>query len=271
MLIALALAASVIAGLLLFAFVHKSRRKALLRIPLSKDRNEILERNVPLYRRLPEDLKHQLHGHIHVFMSEKRFEGCDGLEMTDEIKVTIAAQACLLLLNRETKYYPRLSSILVYPGAYVGKRIEGKGPFRLVSEEVRMGESHGHDYVVLSWDHIAHKALDLGDGRNIVLHEFAHQLDQEDGVADGVPVLKTGSQYKVWARVLGNEYKKLGRDLLRGEETVLDQYGATNAAEFFAVVTETFFEKPRELKEKSPKLYDEVKKFYKVDPLDWVF
>jgi Mlc titration factor MtfA (ptsG expression regulator) len=229
--------------------------------------SEIIERNVPYLRLLSEEDRRELQGDMKVFLAEKSFEGCGGLEMTDEIRVTIAAQACLLLLHRETDMYPTLRSIVVYPSAYVVPVTESVGP-GVVREgvSVRLGESWQRGSVILSWDDVLHGAADIHDGQNVVLHEFAHQLDQEEGAADGAPVLPRRSMYVAWARVLGAEYTRLQTDAERGRTSVLDQYGATNPAEFFAVATECFFEKAASLRLKHPELYEELKLFYRQDP-----
>lgn len=192
-----------------------------------------------------------------------------GIEITDEIRVTIAAQACFLLLNREATYYPALRAVLVYPGGYLAKRARGVGPDETTPGEPRLGESWKSDYVVLSWDDARRTAADLKDGRNLVLHEFAHQLDEENGAADGAPMLRGRSHYATWARVLSQEYKEFCRKVAQGEQDVVDAYGATNPAEFFAVLTEIFFEKPKELKERHPGLYEQLTEFYGVDSAAW--
>ena len=246
-----------------------ARRQRLFSNPFPDEWVGILEQNVPLYRLLPESLRRELHGHINVFLDEKSFEGCGGLELTDEIRVTIAAQACILLLNRKTRCYPRLVSILVYPSAYVANEVKGGGSIEVIDRQVRLGESWHHGAVVLSWDTVMHGASDIRDGHNEVLHEFAHQLDQEDGSADGAPILEQRSRYVTWARVLNRDYEELRKKAQHGRRTVMGHYGAVNPAEFFAVLTETFFEKPKQLKKKHPELYDEVRNFYNVDPLEW--
>jgi MtfA peptidase len=245
------------------------RRRGLYSGPFPAGWIDILQKNVPIYRLLNADLRKQLHGHIQVFLKEKRFEGCADLEITEEMKLTIAAQACILLFNRKVDYYPRLSTVLVYPSAYVARRIRRMGYAEFVSQEARLGESWHRDYVVLSWDDVQHAALDLKDGHNIVLHEFAHQLDQENDMADGLPLLDQRSQYVTWARVLSKEYADFCDRVYQGKMTVLDPYGAENPAEFFAVLTEAFFDKPKELKRTHPELYEEVSKLYKVDPASW--
>ena len=251
----------------MFGFFKGQRREDLREAPFPDEWDAILRRNVPLYARLADDDRRELHGHIHVFLAEKVFEGCGGLELTDEIRLTIAAQACLLLLHRQTDYFKRLITILVYPSAYVAKGIEPiGGGFHLEGEQARLGEAHLDGVVVLSWDDVKLGAYDPKDGHNVVLHEFAHQLDQEDGAADGAPKLENRSRYAPWARVLGHDFEQLKLDEQAGRKTVIDGYGAINPAEFFAVVTECFFEKPARLKKKHPELYDQMKAYYHLDP-----
>ncbi len=261
-------------SILIFPFVvadrlKKRRREAIGSRPFPKTWLEIIRRNIALYRFLDKELQDQLLKHVQVFLAEKRFEGCGGLEITDEIRVTIAAQACFLLLNREATYYPALRAVLVYPGGYLAKRARGVGPDETTPGEPRLGESWKSDYVVLSWDDARRTAADLKDGRNLVLHEFAHQLDEENGAADGAPMLRGRSHYATWARVLSQEYKEFCRKVAQGEQDVVDAYGATNPAEFFAVLTEIFFEKPKELKERHPGLYEQLTEFYGVDSAAW--
>jgi Mlc titration factor MtfA (ptsG expression regulator) len=251
----------------MLGFFTRRRRERLRAQALPEPWVEILRRNVPLYACLTDDERRALHGHMQVFLDEKHFEGCGGLELTDEIRVTIAGQACLLLLNRETDYYRRLITILVYPSAYVAPSIEPLGGGLVIAgEQVRLGEAWTKGVVVLSWDDVLRGASDLHDGRNVVLHEFAHQLDQEDGAADGAPILPRRSMYVAWARVLGREYEQLRRDAASGRRSVLDDYAATNPAEFFAVATECFFEKPLQLRARHPELYDELFAYYRQDP-----
>jgi len=230
---------------------------------------QILERNVPLYNRLPPRDKAELRRHILVFIAEKRFEGCGGLEITDEMKVIIAAQACILLLHRQTDYYPGLSSILVYPHAFIAHRAEYL-PGGIVAEgpQVLLGESHRQGAVVLSWDDVRHASADVHDGHNVVFHEFAHQIDIAEGRGDNSSVLKSDSSYIAWARVLQKDYERLKQAAQQNRPAFLDKYGATDPAEFFAVATEFFFEKPGELKQLHPDLYNELKRFYHQDPVN---
>jgi hypothetical protein len=229
-----------------------------------------MNRNVPLYRRIPQDLKEQLRKDIRIFLDEKSFEGIGGLEITEEIKVTIAAEACILLLNRENRNYPGLYSILVYPGAYLTRQNIPVGGGGYIEEEtVRAGESWRHGSVILSWDQVKHGSVSSWEGHNLVLHEFAHQLDQEDGMADGTPILKKSSGYAAWAFIMSKGYERLRSKMEQNRNSVLDEYGATNEAEFFAVATEAFFGKSEELRRKEPDLYEELREFYNLDPAEW--
>lgn len=254
---------------LFFGFRKKLRRRKLRALPISPEWKKVLKKNLPIYRGLPSPLKEELHGHIHVLLREKNFEGCGGLSLTDEIKVTVAAQACILLLNRNPTYYPKLSSILIYPSAFIAKNVMNEDG-NIDDEEVRLGESWQTGAVVLSWDEVLHGALDPMDGQNVVLHEFAHQLDQEDGVPDGTPRLERGSRYISWARILSKEFRLLQKEASQGMTTVMDHYGATDPAEFFAVATEAFFEKPLQLKLKHPELYEQLESYYQLDPATWL-
>jgi Mlc titration factor MtfA (ptsG expression regulator) len=271
----IAILAILIIGLLPAFFILKrvslrARRKRLFAKPFPEEYKQIVRSNVPLYSRLPDSLKEQLHGLVHVFLAEKKFEGCGGLEVTEEIKVTIAAQACILLLNRSTKYFPRLRTVLVYPHTYVAKTVSSNGTITVNGQSVRLGESWRRGPVVLAWDSVTGGTLNITDARNVVIHEFAHQLDQEDGAADGAPILERRSRYAAWARVLSGEYEALQRKKRKHRRTVLNKYGATNPAEFFAVATEAFFEKPKQMHKKHPQLYDELKNYYKLNPAEWV-
>jgi Mlc titration factor MtfA (ptsG expression regulator) len=245
------------------------KRLAAVSAPFPDDWSAILRKTFPLYKRLPKDLRAQLEHYIQIFIAEKRFEGCGGLALEDEHRVTIAAQACLLLLNRPMDCYPKLRSVLVYPSTYVAgnKTLFGPKPDRA---SVRLGESWTAGTVVLAWDSVARGALNFRDGLNVAMHEFAHQLDQADGAADGAPTLQHRSAYSAWARVFSREYEALRRNLGKGRKSLLRSYGATNPAEFFAVATEVFFEKPRQMKRKHKELFEELKTFYCVDPGEWV-
>lgn len=247
--------------------IKKKRRERLRAQQMPTAWAEIIERNVPYCRRLSPEDRRELQGHVQVFLAEKRFEGCGGLEITDEIRLTIAAQACVLLLHRETDYYPQLRVILVYPHTYIAETARRyAGGIVIEGREIRLGESWAQGAIVLSWDDVLRGAADIHDGHNVVMHEFAHQLDSESGVAEGAPVLPRRSMYIAWARVLKAEYEHLLDDMAHHRDTVLDSYAGTNPAEFFAVATEVFFEKPAELKTRHRALYEQLKLFYHQDP-----
>src|SRR5450755_3847107 len=176
--------------------------------------------------------------------------------------------ACLLLLHRETDYYPELVTILVYPSAYIAHedRYLG-GNIWEQGEDGRLGHTGRRmGSLVLAWDAAKRGAADPADGANLVLHEFAHQLDFEDARTDGAPALKTRAEYLAWARVMNREFQALRAAEMAGTPTVLDTYGAKDPAEFFAVATEAFFERPRALRAKQPELYAQLAAFYRQDP-----
>lgn len=250
----------VIAGVMLSR--HHRRRRALA-VPFPAEWLTIIQKNLPPYAKLTPEMQQQVQDYTQKFLYDKSFEGCGGLILNDEIKVTIAAQASLLLLNREVRCYPKLFSVLVYPSSYVARD-------ELDRKSVRLGESWRTGAVVLAWDSVKRGAKNFADGHNLVIHEFAHQLDQEDGAGDGAPILDGHSSYAVWAEVLSGEYERLRKRVSKSRKSVMDAYGATNPAEFFAVASETFFEKPKQLSRDCPELYDELRRFYQVDPLEWV-
>ncbi len=250
----------------MFGF-KKRRRNRYRNRPWPPAWGQYILANVPIIQTLTPAELTSLQGHIQIFLAEKRFEGCGGLEMTDEIRVTVAAQACLLQLHREGDCYPKLHEVLVYPQAYEARQIS-RQPDGSVREgvQVRLGESWSRGTVILSWNDVLHGASAYRDGQNVVLHEFAHQLDAESGTVNGAPPLPMRSMYVAWARILGAEYEALIEDLGFRRQTVLGSYAATNPAEFFAVATEVFFERPKLLRAKHPELYEQLTTFYHQDP-----
>ena len=246
------------------------RRERLRRNPFPQDWERIMRRWVPLVRRMPEDLQTQLKGHIQVFLAEKAFIGCEGQAITDEVRITVAAQACLLLLNRPTDYYPRLRQILVYPRAFwVANTHPDEHGVVHAQRELRAGESWDAGQVILAWDEARDGARIPDDAFNVVLHEFAHQLDAESGLTNGAPDLGSAQRHARWAEVMQAAYAELKVQGERGEETVMDLYGTTNPVEFFAVATEAFFERGPDLHRTQPELYAVLKGFYQVDPAAW--
>ena len=252
-------------------FYPRWRLKRALALPLPATAIDVLTRNIPIYSRMPADLQAQLQRLVVQFLHQKKFIACGGLELDDEMRVTIAGQASLLLLNRYTKVYPALHTVLVYPTAFVVGRSEvGPGGVVTRTEHGLLGESWGDGRVILAWDHVRRGAFDWTDGHNVVLHEFAHQLDSESGAPNGAPFLGKLSSYHSWAAVLSRDFANLRYDAIYRQHSVLDHYGATNPAEFFAVATETFFEKPHQMAEHHPDLFAEFQKYYRVDPRAWM-
>jgi len=230
----------------------------------------ILQKNMALYNKLSVPLKLKLHGLINVFLHEKNFSGFNGLEITDEIKVTIAAQACLLMLNRDQALYPTLYNIFVYPAAFKSMHTVSDGVVHTVQEMVRLGESWQRGHVVLSWQDSKQGGLNDDDGHNVVYHEFAHQLDNDDGAIDGTPVLDSAENYASWIKVFEHEFEHLRERISENKKTLIDSYGGESEGEFFAVVTELFFEQPKQLEKNHPELYKELLKFYHLDPIEWL-
>lgn len=246
------------------------RRARVRRQPFPRAWRETLRRRMPAFARLPVDLQLQVKKHAQVLVAEKPFIGCAGLVVTDEMRVLVAAQAALLLLNRHADYFGNLRQVLVYPGAFVVEREHADGSgLTHATRRALSGESWQQGQLLLSWDDVVAGAADPDDGHNVVIHEFAHQLDQERGRANGAPWLGQRNSYPNWARVLNAEYEALRERLARGEGGVIDAYAATDPAEFFAVVSEHFFEQPAALAAAHPALYAEFARLYRCDPLAW--
>ena len=250
-------------------WIERQRQKIRQR-PFPAAWRAVLRRRVPYVRALPADLQHQLKQHIQVFVAEKTFIGCDGLTITDEMRVTIAAQACLLILNRPGGYYPHLRQILVYPDSFVVEREQTDDTgVTHQARQVLAGESWSQGQVILSWRDTLVGAAAPHDGQNVVIHEFAHQLDQETGEANGAPALTQGAHRARWAQVLGAEFDALQARAPSLQPALFSDYGATDPAEFFAVISEVFFEQPQRMATGHPALYRELARFYRLDPLHW--
>lgn len=268
-------------------FFTARKRRRLLAQPLSPTCTESLETSVPVYARLPDDQKRNLQDIARVLVAEKNWEGCGELsrgKLTCEMKLVIAAQAGLLLLGQgldplRDDLYPNVESVLVYPRAFVSsapRSVAPVGPLAIMTDEgqTNLGEAwqqnaHGGGPVILSWADAQRGGQDPADGHNVVLHEFAHKLDMLDGSVNGTPLLESRDQLDQWKTVMTSEYIQLSRSAAMGMPTIMNPYGATSPGEFFAVATETFFEKPREMQQHHTMLYDTLKGFYKVDPVKW--
>lgn len=251
-------------------FVPRWRLRRAIAAPFPDEWVEILERNIGVYRSLPMPLRLQLRKKIKQFLHKKHFSGAGGLQVTDEMRVTIAAQACMLQLNRRGALYPKLKYIIIYPTAFVVSRreIDDSGISRASSRGL-LGESWSNGKVILAWDNVLHGARNFVDGKNVVLHEFTHQLDSESGSTDGAPLLAGESSYRSWAAALSGEYRVLQRKARRGGRSLMDHYGATNPAEFFAVATETFFEQPDDMAQRHQELFEVLRAYYRIDPRNW--
>jgi Mlc titration factor MtfA (ptsG expression regulator) len=253
------------------SFLKQRRRRRLRSRPFPSEWLILIQRDIAFFNRLSSNDRTELLAHIQVFLHEKRFEGCGGFAITDEVRVIIAAQACLLLLHRKTDYFPQLLTILVYPVTYmteerrqVGDHLWEEG---MVSRLGETGRRMGS--LVLSWNAVKYGAADPADGKNVVLHEFAHQLDFENDAADGVPVLGTREEQLAWIDVMKSEYFSLRAADESGVPTLLDTYGATNPAEFFAVSVEAFFERPYALRARHPKLYATLNSYFQQNPVEF--
>jgi Mlc titration factor MtfA (ptsG expression regulator) len=253
----------------LYFYISRWRKRALRDKPFPSVWLNILKSSLPIYESLPQEEQARLQYLMKVFIDQKDFYGCAGLTITEEMKVMIAAEACLLLINKGGSVYPKLTAILVYPSAFRVERDEHQADGTVASSEHGLlGESWGNGRVILSWDDVEKGVGDFTDGHNVVLHEFAHQLDAESGSTNGAPPLRRNS-YKSWAAVFSEHFEDLTLRSIKGHTTVMDEYGTTNPAEFFAVATETFFEKPEQLHKRRPELYEELKTYYQVDPRNW--
>lgn len=253
---------------MIFSWLRKRRRRRWLEDGIPSGWLPVVEAQ-PFYGLLDDEEQRRLREAVHVFVLEKYWEGCGGLQLTEEMQVTIATQACLLIVNRQHDYFRGVKSILIYPSAYFGGPQTVHAGGTVAERSARAGEAWTRGPVVLAWDQVQRGAIHPGDGHNLVYHEFAHKLDQLDGIADGTPVLSEKEHYRQWNRVMTEAYERLCRALQTKTPTLLDKYGTTNPAEFFAVATECFFERPQRLQHRHEDLYEVLSKFYRHDPARW--
>jgi hypothetical protein len=240
------------------------RRAARMAEPLSAAARAAIERNVPAVRQLPPPLRERLESLVSAFVAEKEFIGCNGLVVTDEIRTTLAALACLLVLGRRG-HYDDLHSVLVYPTAFwVEDEIEDEAGVVEQRRRVLSGEAWDSSRIILSWEDVLEAARAPGEGYNVALHEFAHYLDAEGaGLAEG------GRAVSAWAEDLTLEFDAMLDAVDRGEYTFLDPYAAEDEAEFFAVASEDFIDRAAELRAAHPRLYELLREFYGLDPAGW--
>jgi hypothetical protein len=247
------------------------RRSRVKAMPFPAQWRDILRRRMPAFARLPPDVQLRLKKLAQVLLAEKPFNGCAGLVVTDEMRVLVSVQAALLQLRLGPDGFSELRQVLIYPGPFVVDRSQPDAS-GLVHEHRRAlsGESWQQGQVILSWADVLAGAADPGDGHNVVLHEFAHQIDQAHGRANGAPWLPGRARRERWARVMNAEFQALRQQLAQGSSSLIDPYGSTEPAEFFAVVSELFFEKPSELAEQHPALFNELQGLFGVDPRIWL-
>lgn len=251
---------------MVFAWLKRRRRAKILAQPFPEPWEDVLGRRVAHYAALSAEERHRLRQIVQVLVAEKHWEGCGGLVVSDEMKVTIAALAGLLLLGIDHDYFPGLLSILIYPAAYAvpDRAIPGTPLFQ--EEEDHLGEAWYRGPVILSWEDVIWDCEHPGEGTNLVWHEFAHQLDMQDREVNGTPQLGSVEAARRWHEVMTQEFERLAEDAEAGRLTLLDQYGASDEAEFFSVATEAFFDRPLALRSEHPRLYELLGDYYRQDP-----
>lgn len=254
----------------MFQWLKNRRRKKLTAEPFPALWEDIIRKNVAHYRMLDDKERAHLQALVQVFIVEKNWEAAGGLDLTDEIRVTISAQACLLLLGLSHNYYRNVESIIVYPSAVVPTR-NRPGIFENLmvpvgSEQPILGQAFLRGPVIIIWDAALSGSRHPERGHNVIYHEFSHKLDMLDGGADGTPPLRSRAEYREWVEICSREFDRLRKDTHAGRRSFLDPYGATNEAEFFAVATEQFFDQPQLMSQRVPDLYRVLQEYYKQDP-----
>jgi len=247
----------------------RRRRRRLAGGKLSAEQMSVVDRNLPVAHLLSDADRSELEGSMCVFLAEKNFEDCDGLQLTDEIRTTVAAHACLLLLHRDTDFFSRLDSILIYPSTFVAPVHHQIGDAVIEDEEERLGESSADGAVVIAWEEVLDDLAAPGAGCSVLIHEFAHQLDEECPEGEGVPLLERGAMYEDWSKTFSAEYDAHVEAVDLGRPTLIDEYGAESPAEFFAVSVECFFLLSVELSLRHPDLYARLASYFSQDPAAW--
>ena len=251
---------------MIFSWLRHRRRRKLLAEPFPREWLGYLERNVAHYEHLSPDEQARLRDALRIFVDEKNWEGCDGLVLTDEMKVTVAAQASLMTLGLPGEPFRDVLSILIYPAGYAVPTERWHQGWSIKGESARLGESWYRGPVILSWAEIEDDTRNPGCGNNLIWHEFAHQIDMLDRSTNGTPPLESRAARQQWHDVMTAEFQQLRRDAHNGRATLLDTYGAESEAEFFAVATECFFDVPVELRQEHPRLYEILANYYRQDP-----
>jgi Mlc titration factor MtfA (ptsG expression regulator) len=257
-----------------FGWFRERRRKKLTQAVFPSAWEEIIRRNVAHYCMLEDAERAHLRALIQVFIAEKNWEGAGGLELDDEIRVTISAQACLLILGVPHDYYQNVQSVIVYPSTVVPpQRKLGSFEIKVAPMDIEqpiLGRAFQQGPVIIIWDAALRGSRHPELGHNVIYHEFAHKLDMLDGAANGTPPLRDRAQYHEWVLICSREYKRLRHDATMGKESFLNAYAATSAPEFFAVATEQFFDRPRIMVAQAPDLYRVLREYYRQDPAERV-
>jgi len=248
-------------------FQRQSRRNTLLATPLTAEQRQIVDKLVPITHHLPEELRPALEGKMNLFLDQITFHG-NGIEITEEMKLSIAAQACLLVLNSPS-WYDTLRTVLIYPTAFHSRHQRRDGYVVSEQDNIVLGESWARGPVILSWPHALQGGLDDHDGHNVVIHEFTHQLDELTGSTNGIPVLRKGQAYEAWEKAMLDAFGAHVARVEHGRKTLIDPYGATGHEEFFAEAIVTFFEKPNALRREEPALYAQFSELLALDPAEW--
>lgn len=249
----------------------RRRRRRLRSQPFPDTWQRVLQRNLHQYSNLSNAERAKLQGDVQILVAEKNWEGCAGQAIDEQVQVTIASQVALMTLGMKDEYFDMVLSILVYPAGYLApeKTVIGTGVV-LEGEAGREGEAWYRGPVVLSWPEVLAGGQSENGGHNLVIHEFAHQLDMQNGrVADGVPLVANPQQAERWHAVIDGEYRRLVMRCQQGRPTVLDYYGATHIAELFAVACEQFFQRPRLLEQYHGELYGLLRDYFGQDPVRW--
>ena len=242
-------------------FTEKNKLRRYEEMPIPEHYQDMLKRFTP-YQFLSAEEKKRFQGRFLYFLEDKFFNGVGDLVVTEEMKVFIASEACLMITNIPGGVYPGLKNIYIMEDVFIPKDNPVNALTGLPTHSARLGEAWKQGPIVLSWKSIT-------QGSSVIFHEFSHQLDQQDGSFDGTPHLEGEGNYSRWAQVMGKDYLKLRNDVLKHKKTDIDSYGATNEAEFFAVISEYFFTNPNHLKEKHPEMYGELQNYFKLDPSLW--
>lgn len=253
----------------MFSWFRARRRRKLLAEPFPPWWEAVLRKNVGHYPRLSPDEQARLRDVTRILVSEKHWEGCGGLFVTDEIKLTIAAQAALLLLGADHDYYARVDSIIVYPDTFRTPNPEDDWEDDELSDTVLSGQAVYRGPVIVSWGEALPEGRDPACGYNVVLHEFAHQLDYLDNAVNGTPPLDDPGLEARWRSVMQAAFEAHRAALDRGEETFFTEHAAENETEFFADATEAFYCQPAALREEFPGVYELLRGYYRVEPLKW--